>query len=307
VENSRSGAAASNGAASRASEGDCFFGGCRLRPASSVSLYERIGTTEGDRTMQPNRIVSREEWLAARKELLAKEKELTRLRDRVSAERRALPWVRVEKEYRFDGPSGKVTLADLFAGRSQLFVKHFMMGPGQKGQCVGCSFEVDHLDGILVHLENHGLSYAVVARAPIAEIEAVRERMGWTFTWVSSLGSDFNYDFGVSFTPQELAAGRAYYNYRHTNPGLEDLSGDSVFYRNDAGEIFHTYSTYGRGGEEFLGAYRYLDATPKGRDENGPYRSLADWVRPRNMYGKDGVVERNGRYHAPGCACSAPH
>ena len=254
--------------------------------------------------MEPNRIVSRQEWLTARKELLVKEKELTRLRDRLNAERRALPWVKVEKNYVFDAPSGEVTLADLFDGRSQLFIKHFMLGPGQTSQCVGCSFEVDHLEGILVHLENHDLSYAVVARAPIDEIETVRKRMGWTFLWLSSLRNDFNYDFNVSFRPEDLAAGRAYYNYRYTNPGLEDLSGDSVFVKNAAGEIFHTYSTYGRGGEEFLGAYRYLDATPKGRDENGPYRTLADWVRPRNMYGKGGSVEPTGRYHAPACACA---
>jgi predicted dithiol-disulfide oxidoreductase (DUF899 family) len=256
-------------------------------------------------TMQPNRILSRDEWLAARKQLLVKEKELTRLRDRLSAERRALPWVRVEKEYVFDGPSGKVTLADLFDGRSQLFIKHFMMGPGQTGQCVGCSFEVDHVEGVLVHLENHDVSYAAVARAPIEEIEAVRKRMGWRFTWVSSFNSDFNSDFNVSFTPEEIAARRTYYNYRYTDPGLADLSGDSVFFKDDAGTIFHTYSTFGRGGEEFLGAYRFLDVMPKGRDENGPYHSLADWVRPRNMYGKGGMVEGNGRYHVPSCACAA--
>ena len=255
--------------------------------------------------MAENRIVSRDEWIAARVALLAKEKQLTRLRDGLSAERRALPWVKVEKTYVFDGPSGEVTLADLFAGRSQLFVKHFMMGPGQVGQCVGCSFEVDHLEGILVHLEHHDLSYVAVARAPIAEIEALRERMGWRFPWVSSFRNDFNFDFHVSFTPEELATKRAFYNYRHTDPGLADLSGDSVFYKNEAGEIFHTYSTFGRGGEAFLGAYAYIDATPKGRDENGPYHSLADWVRPHDKYDDDGLVEGNGRYHVPRCACAA--
>jgi predicted dithiol-disulfide oxidoreductase (DUF899 family) len=260
---------------------------------------------EGDRTMQPNRIVPRDEWLEARKQLLTKEKELTRLRDQLSAERRALPWVRIEKEYVFDGPAGKVTLVDLFDGRSQLFVKHFMMGPGQPGQCVGCSFEVDHLEGVLVHLANHDVSYAVVARAPIEEIEAVRKRMGWRFTWVSSFHNDFNYDFHVSFTPEELASKRAFYNYRFTDPGLADLSGDSVFFKDEKGTIFHTYSTFGRGGEEFLGAYRFLDVMPKGRNENGPYHSLADWVRPRNMYGQDGMVEGNGRYHVPTCGCAA--
>jgi predicted dithiol-disulfide oxidoreductase (DUF899 family) len=224
------------------------------------------------------------------------------LRDQLTAERRALPWVAVEKEYVFDGPSGKVTLDELFDGRSQLFIKHFMMGPGQKQQCVGCSFEVDHVEGILVHLQNHDVSYAAVARAPIEEIEAVRQRMGWRFTWVSSYHSDFNYDFNVSFTPESIAAGTATYNFRQTDPGMEDLSGDSVFFKDDAGR--HTYSVFSRGCEELLGTYRYLDMTPKGRNENGPYHSLGDWVRPKNMYGMGGMVEGNGRYHAPGCTCA---
>jgi predicted dithiol-disulfide oxidoreductase (DUF899 family) len=255
--------------------------------------------------MHDPRIVSREEWLEARKALMAKEKELTRSRDQLAAERRALPWVKVEKPYVFDAPHGPVTLGDLFDGRSQLFLKHFMMGPGQVGQCVGCSLEVDHVQGLLVHLQNHDVSYAVVARAPIEEIEAVRARMGWRFTWVSSYRSDFNYDFHVSFTSEEVAAGRAFYNYEYVHPGLEDRSGDSVFIKDDTGQIFHTYSTYGRGGEEFLGIYRYLDATPKGRGEGGPYHTLADWVRPRTMYGQGGVVEGNGRYHQASCACAA--
>src|SRR5438552_10623981 len=160
-------------------------------------------------------IVSRTDWLVARKDLLKREKELTRLRDQLSAERRALPWVKIDKEYIFDAPEGKVTLANLFAGRSQLFIKHFMMGPGQTTQCVGCSLEVDHLEGILVHLQNHDVSYAAVARAPIEELEIVRERMGWKFTWVSSYHSDFNYDFNVSFTREQIASGRALYNYEN--------------------------------------------------------------------------------------------
>src|SRR5947208_2063885 len=176
-------------------------------------------------------IASRTDWLVARKDLLKREKELTRLRDQLSVERRALPWVKIDKEYIFDASEGKVTLADLFAGRSQLFIKHFMMSPGQVTQCVGCSLEVDHLEGILVHLENHDITYAVVARAPIDEIEAVRKRMGWRFRWVSSYHSDFNYDFNVSFTSQEIAAGRAFHNYEYGDPGLEDLSGDSVFFK----------------------------------------------------------------------------
>lgn len=254
--------------------------------------------------MEPHRIVTEREWIEARRALLAKEKEFTKLRDQLSAEQREMPWVKVEKEYVFDGPSGKLALAELFQGRSQLFIKYFMMGPGASHQCVGCSFEVDHVEGILVHLEHHDLSYVVVARAPIEEIEVVRKRMDWRFTWVSSYNSDFNYDFNVSFTPEQVEAGSAYYNFRQTNPGLEDLSGDSVFFKDDAGQIFHTYSTFGRGGEQFLGAYAYLDVTPKGRNESGPYHSLGDWVRPRNMYDKGGVVEGNGRYHAPSCACA---
>ena len=232
------------------------------------------------------RVVSRAEWLAARKELLAKEKALTRQRDALAAERRDLPWIKVEKPYTFDAPEGKVTLTELFERRSQLFIKHFMMGPGVTHQCVGCSLEVDHIEGILVHLENHDVTYVAVARAPIEEIEAVRKRMGWRFRWVSSYNSDFNYDFNVSFTPEEVAAGRAFYNFEYVHPGLEDLSGDSVFFKDDTNQIYHTYSTYGRGGEEFLGIYRYLDVTSKGRAENGPYHSLGDWARPRNMYGK---------------------
>jgi predicted dithiol-disulfide oxidoreductase (DUF899 family) len=255
--------------------------------------------------MNTHRIVSPEEWLEARKALWAKEKELTHLRDTLAVERRALPWVKVEKAYVFDAPWGQATLGDLFDGRSQLFVKHFMMGPGQISQCVGCSLEVDHLEGLLVHLENHDVSYVAVARAPIDEIEIVRKRMGWRFTWVSSYHSEFNYDFHVSFTPAQIAAGRAFYNYEYVNPGLADRSGDSVFVKDDAGQIFHTYSTYGRGGEEFLGIYRYLDATPKGRNEPGPYNTLADWVRPHDRYGQGGAVEASGRYHQPACACTA--
>jgi predicted dithiol-disulfide oxidoreductase (DUF899 family) len=253
-------------------------------------------------------VVSRVEWFVARKDLLKREKELTRLRDQLAAERRALPWLKVEEDYVFDAPQGEVTLAELFDGRSQLFIKHFMMAPGQTTQCVGCSLEVDHIGGILPHLENHDVSYVAVARAPIEEIESVRKRMGWKFRWVSSYHSNFNYDFNVSFSRQDAASGLAIYNYRvapEWAAEIEDLSGDSVFYKDEDGQIFHTYSTFGRGGEEFLGIYRFLDATPKGREENGPYHSLPDWARPRNMYGKGGTVEASGRYHQPACACAA--
>jgi predicted dithiol-disulfide oxidoreductase (DUF899 family) len=257
--------------------------------------------------MEQHSVVSREKWLSARRALLTKEKASTRARDQSSKEQRALPWVRMEKTYVFDAPSGKVTLAELFNSRSQLIIKHFMMGPGAIHQCIGCSLAVDHLDGILVHLENHDVSYAVVARASIDEIEVVRERMGWKFRWVSSFNSDFNYDFGVSFTPERVAAGSASYNYQPVAPwavGLQDLSGHSVFFKNETGEIFHTYSTFARGDEEFVGIYRYLDITPKGRNENGPHHSMADWARPHDKYGAGGMVEGNGRYHDASCACA---
>ncbi len=248
-------------------------------------------------------VVSREDWLKRRIPLLEQEKALTKHRDLVSAERSRLPWVQVDKDYVFDGPDGKLDLSDLFRGRSQLYIKHFMMAPGAQQQCVGCSLEVDHITDLLPHLENHDVSYAVVARAPIEEIEVVRKRMGWKFLWVSSFRNDFNYDFQVSFKPEEVAAGRAVYNYQKAPEWagkMQDLSGGSAFYKNERGEIFHTYSAYGRGGEEVLGIYGILDAMPKGRNEAGPYHSLADWARPRNMYDKGGAVESNGRYHPQG-------
>ena len=257
--------------------------------------------------MERHSVVSREEWLNARRALLVKEKAMTRARDQLSREQRALPWVRVEKLYAFDTPAGKVTLGELFNGRSQLIIKHFMMGPGAVHQCIGCSLAVDHVDGILVHLENHDVSYVVVARAPIEEIEVVRKRMGWEVPWVSSFNCDFNYDFGVSFTPESVAAGTASYNDQPVEAGaggLQDLSGHSVFFKSEAGETFHTYSTFARGDEEFIGIYRFLDITPKGRNENGPYHSMTDWVRPHDKYGVGGVVEANGRYHHPSCACT---
>jgi predicted dithiol-disulfide oxidoreductase (DUF899 family) len=252
--------------------------------------------------LSDHEIVSRSDWLVARRDLLTREKELTRLRDQLAAERRALPWVKIDKKYVFDAPEGEVTLAQLFDGRSQLFIKHFMLAPGQQTQCVGCSLEVDHVGGILPHLENHDLSYVAVARAPIQEIEAVQKRMGWKLRWVSSYRSDFNYDFDVSWTREQIASRRAIYNYGivpEWAAEIEDLSGDSVFFKDEAGQIFHTYSTFGRGGEEFLGIYRFLEATPKGRAENGSYHTLVDWARPRNMYGKGGTVEPTGRYHQP--------
>jgi predicted dithiol-disulfide oxidoreductase (DUF899 family) len=241
-------------------------------------------------------IVSRDQWLQARTALLAKEKEMTRLRDQLSEARRSLPWVKVDKSYVFDTPSGKKTLSDLFDGRSQLIVKHFMLAPGQKEGCVGCSFESDHAEAALVHLQNHDVSYVAVARAPLNEIEAFRTRMGWSFPWVSSFGSDFNYDFNVSFTPAQIADGTAVYNYRAGPLPLEDLSGLSVFYKAEDGAIYHTYSTFGRGAEERLGTYVLLDLTPNGRNENGPNHSLADWVRHHDRYGAEGHVSPVGRW-----------
>jgi len=245
--------------------------------------------------MQHNQIVSRDEWVAARKQLLIREKALTRLRDEVTAERHQLPWVRVGKNYVFDAPEGKVTLADLFAGRSQLITRHFMLGPGWKEGCVGCSFGADHVDGMLPHLEHHDVSFVVVSRAPLPEIEAFKQRMGWHFTWVSSYGSDFNYDYHVSFTPDELAKGQAYYNYENRDVQIEELAGTSVFFRDPNGDIFHTYSSYARGGEMFLGTYSVLDITPMGRNETKS-GNLTDWVRHHDKYGDAGHVDATGRY-----------
>jgi predicted dithiol-disulfide oxidoreductase (DUF899 family) len=234
--------------------------------------------------MQHNRVVSQDQWLAARKELLAKEKDFTRLRDKLSAQRRELPWVKVEKAYVFDTPDGKKTLSELFGGRSQLVVDHFMLGPGWQAGCVGCSFGADHVDGALVHLQNHDVTLVAVSRAPLTEIEAYKKRMGWHFPWVSSYGNNFNHDYHVSFTPDEMATGRVYYNYAVTEASSQELPGLSVFYKDPAGEIFHTYSSYGRGSEELLSTYMILDLTPKGRNETGPHYNLMDWVRRHDEY-----------------------
>lgn len=234
--------------------------------------------------MDRPRIVSRAEWLTARKELLTKEKELTRQRDALSAERRKLPMVKVDKEYGFDAPGGKQTLADLFDGRSQLIVYHFMFGPDWSEGCPYCSFLSDHLDGALVHLEHHNVSLVVVSRAPLAQIEAFKRRMGWRFNWVSSFGNEFNYDYQVSFTKNEMAKGKVYHNYEMQDAASEELPGASVFYRDATGQVFHTYSAYARGLELLVGAYNYLDLTPKGRNETGPHFDLTDWVRHHDRY-----------------------
>jgi len=230
----------------------------------------------------PNQVVSREEWLKARLELLTAEKELTRQRDALTRRRMAMPWERVEKSYRFEGPKGAVCLADLFDGRSQLIVYHFMLGPDWEEGCKSCSFWADNFDGIPIHLHHRDVTLTAVSRAPLAKIEAYRKRMGWSFPWVSSYGSDFNYDFHVSFTEEQLAAGKVDYNYGLVE-GEEELPGVSVFYKNDKGEVFHTYSCYARGIDAVNGAYQFLDLVPKGRDEDGLEFSM-EWVRRHDQY-----------------------
>jgi predicted dithiol-disulfide oxidoreductase (DUF899 family) len=234
--------------------------------------------------MKQPKIVTADEWLAARKLLLAKEKELTRRRDELAAERRELPWVRVEKSYVFAGPSGKETLVELFAGRSQLVVYHFMLGPGWKEGCPSCSILSDHLDGSVSHLAARDVTLAVVSRAPYAEIAPFQQRMGWRFHWVSSHETDFNRDYNVSFSKEEVATGAFYYNYGMNGFPSEEAPGISVFAKDESGGVFHTYSSYARGGEPIIGAYHFLDMVPKGRDEEGLPWPMA-WVRHHDKYG----------------------
>jgi predicted dithiol-disulfide oxidoreductase (DUF899 family) len=244
--------------------------------------------------MANHKIVSKAEWVAARKEHLAKEKEFTRLRDELSKERRELPWEAVEKAYVFDG---KETLSDLFGGRSQLLVYHFMLGPGWKEGCQSCSLLADHFDGMTIHLANRDVALVVVSRAPIEEIEAFKKRMGWKFKWVSSFGTDFNYDYQVSATPDEMATGDAYYNYSITKFPSEERPGLSAFYKDETG-VFHTYSTYGRGLDILLGAYNFLDVAPKGRDEDGLAWPMA-WVRHHDKYSEGYAVDSSALYKQP--------
>lgn len=236
-------------------------------------------TLEKEASLSDHSVVSREKWLAARKELLKKEKELYRSRDRLSAQRRELPWVKVDKEYVFDTPEGKKTLAELFRGRSQLIVYHFMFGPGAKEGCPGCSFLCDHVDSARLHFENRDVAFVAVSRAPLAEFTGFKKRMEWKFPWVSSAGSDFNYDYHVSFTEEQVAKGEATYNFApETETG--ESHGISVFYKNGKGEIFHTYSCYARGGEEMIGTFMLMDLTPKGRNEE----STMNWVKLHDQY-----------------------
>lgn len=232
--------------------------------------------------MQPHKIVSRDQWIAARKALLAKEKEFTAARDRLSAERRALPWVKVEKPYIFDTPGGRLSLAELFAGKSQLLVYHFMLGPDWEEGCPSCSYLADHFDGAVIHLAQRDVAFVVVSRAPLSQIATFKQRMGWRFNWVSSFGSDFNFDYHVSF-PADQVNSEVNYNYEKQVVGSDEMPGASAFFKADNGEVFHTYSAYARGLDNLVGAYNWLDLTPKGRDEDNLPWSMA-WVRHHDRY-----------------------
>ena len=239
--------------------------------------------------MEPHTVVSREEWIAARTQHLAREKEFTRLRDQLSRERRALPWVRVDKTYVFDGPRGRETLADLFEGRSQLIVQHFMFDPRWDEGCPSCSFWVDNFNDVVVHLNHRDVTMVLVSRAPLAKLEAYRTRMGWTMKSLSSFDSDFNRNYHVSFTEEERTQQRAYYNYTMGGFPVDEGPGISVFYRDQQGGVFHTYSCYSRGLDMLNGAYHLLDLVPKGRDEAGLPYTMA-WLRRHDSY--EGEVVR---------------
>lgn len=240
-----------------------------------------------------HKVVSQEEWETARRALLDKEKEITHLIEKLSAARRELPWVSVGKDYVFEGAEGKVTLSDLFNGRSQLITYHFMFGPSWKEGCEGCSFVADHFDGANLHLAHHDVSLVAVSRAPFDEFAPFKKRMGWKFRWVSSAPSDFNFDFGVSFTSESMARGQTQYNYRERTSRKEgEEPGISVFYKDDHGDIFHTWSGYARGLDILLGAHNLLDMTPKGRNE----KDTMDWVRHHDKYETDPA--------ATSCCCS---
>ncbi|KQY34261.1 thioredoxin family protein [Rhizobium sp. Root483D2] len=229
-----------------------------------------------------NPVVSRDEWLEARRALLVTEKEETKLRDKIRAARQNMPWVKVDKAYMFETPQGQKTLADLFDGRSQLMIYHFMFGPDWEAGCPGCSFLSDHIDGTLAHLNNHDVTYVTVSRAPLDKIEAYKKRMGWKFPWVSSFGSDFNFDYHVSLTKEELESGKVFYNFRETSgdDAHDELPGMSAFIRDEAGNIYHTYSDYARGGEEILTTLMILDRAPKGRNET----STLSFVKRHDEY-----------------------
>ncbi len=237
--------------------------------------------------MTKQTIVSPEQWVSARKALLAREKEFTRARDALSAARRELPWEKVEADYTFDGPNGKQTLADLFDGRSQLIVYHFMFDPSWDEGCKSCSFMADHFNPAIVHLAERDVTMVAASTAPLAKLEAFRRRMGWTFKWVSSGASDFNRDYHVTFSQEDIDAGTAYYNYKNGGFPVTEGPGLSVFYKDDDGQIFHTHSGYARGLDMFLTAYNFLDLVPKGRDEADLPYSMG-WLRLHDSYANAG-------------------
>lgn len=247
-----------------------------IRNVIACGLHRGVG-------MNKQKVVSREEWLDARKEHLVKEKEFTRRRDQLSRERRDLPWVKVEEEYLFNSPEGKQTLSDLFDDRSQLIIYHFMYGPDWEEGCPSCSFWADNFNGIDIHLKHRDISLVAVSRAGLDTLEAYKKRMGWEFKWVSSYGSDFNLDYYVSFTPDEMDQGEMFYNFSTTNFPSEEAPGISVFCKDENGQVFHTYSCYARGLDMLNGAYHYMDLAPKGRDEEGLPYTMA-WVRRRDQY-----------------------
>jgi predicted dithiol-disulfide oxidoreductase (DUF899 family) len=243
--------------------------------------------------MAEHEVVSSAKWIEARKVLLEKEKELSRQRDEVNRLRLELPWEKIEKEYAFEGPNGRETLADLFGGNSQLIVYHFMFGPEWKEGCPSCSFLADAIDGADIHLKNHDVTLLVVSRASLEKIEAFKNRMGWKFKWVSSYGSDFNFDYGVSFLRDDAKRGlegipgdRMEYNFETAPFWNDEMPGTSVFYKDEAGTVFHTYSAYARAGEAQIPAYAYLDIAPKGRNETGPFHDMRDWVKHHDRYTK---------------------
>jgi predicted dithiol-disulfide oxidoreductase (DUF899 family) len=239
----------------------------------------KIKTVHG---IENRKVVTREQWLVARKKLLLKEKKLSKLRDELNLQRRKLPWVKVEKEYVFDGPAGKVTFADLFSGKRQLLVYHFMFGPGWGEGCAHCSFWADHFDSVRFHIGQRDTAFAVVSRAPWKEIAPFKKRMGWQFNWLSSFNTDFNFDFNVSFTPEQVKSGVLPYNYGIIKMKIEEREGASAFYRDKNGDIYHTYSTYERGIDLMNTTYNFLDLTAKGRDEHPD--STQDWVRYHDQY-----------------------
>lgn len=233
--------------------------------------------------MQNKNIVSRDEWLEARRKLLREEKKFTRLGDELSLKRRQLPWVKIDKEYSFEGPNGKQSLSDLFDDKSQLIVYHFMYGPDWDDGCPSCSFWADNFNGIDIHLKHRDANLVVISRASLAALESYKKRMGWTFNWFSSLGGDFNYDYQVSFTADELEKGEMFYNFDIGNFPADEAPGISVFYKSPEGEVFHSYSCYARGLDMLNGAYHYLDLLPKGRDEDGLDFTMA-WLRRHDQY-----------------------